>query len=532
MKTYQIILALVVASALLYAVYIYGGCWREHYDRIAVLDLPQSHRKKTTRLLLHYGSISLDQTQDAQTVKSYAEKQQWDYYNCSDVNVWATIHSCFESYKYEYILIVPVTAVVQNPTRSLDVLLRQAGDVSLILSRAESQPKRIQTDIVIFRIGEWTTYKLHQLHYWYDEQQSTHESLAEWTPKPPPMDLLLDQLYTPHVHKTFEEFTEYLTMGIPYMLTNICVFHEHALWSSQSDIFRRSHPKTATKVPSVLMYPWSTVRHPRFTTLKNDAVDKIDIPALKDAKIPKVIFQTMETHLATVNIRSCIEQVQSLNTEYKYYYFNAYDCRVFIQKHYPKVLEAYDTLLPGAYKADLWRYCVLHKYGGFYLDSRMYPYLSFDSVITKDTEFMSCIDGTPNMLYQAILGVAPDSALMQYAIDECVDNIKRRQNRLGDLAITGPRVMGRALNKWLNRPLNKDLDDIDDKRVLLLRWNSVKIPKYLMLRDEMFACHKYTKLFTDKEIESETTLWLILTGKEHYSSSYRNNRIYKDTLFK
>jgi len=524
-KLILIILAFVFASGLIWYTYEYTCAWHEAYDPIEPVQLPTTHTRKTSRLLLHYGSISLDHTSDAETVKRYASKYNWDYYNAAtETNVWATIHSCFEKYKYEWIIAVPAKVYVHNAERNLEQILRQAGDAAMILARDEFDPKRISTDIIIFRACEWTTYKLHQFHYRTQVQDppSPSEDLS--------IELILDQLYTPHVHKTFEEFEEFQSMGIPYMLTNICVFHEHALLSAQCDLFRRSAaPKKTT---SVMMYPWGSIRHPRFALIKSVDIDSISPPATKDSRIPKIIFQTMETHLTTVNIRSCIEQLQTLNSDYAYYYFNSYDCRHFIQKHYPNVLDAYDTLLPGAYKADLWRYCVLHKYGGFYMDSRMYPYVSFDSVITKDTEFLSCVDCTPNMLYQAILAVAPKSDLMQLAIDECVDNIKRRQNRIGDLAITGPRVMGRALNKWLKRPAQKDLDDVDDPRVLLLRWNSVKIPKYLMLGEEIFACHKYTKLFTDKEIESENSLWMILTGKEHYSVSYRNNRVYKDTLFK
>ena len=32
------------------------------------------------------------------------------------------------------------------------------------------------------------------------------------------------------------------------------------------------------------------------------------------------------------------------------------------------MVAAYDRLIPTAFKADLWRYCVLYKYGGVYLD--------------------------------------------------------------------------------------------------------------------------------------------------------------------
>ena len=32
------------------------------------------------------------------------------------------------------------------------------------------------------------------------------------------------------------------------------------------------------------------------------------------------------------------------------------------------VLYAYDSLIPSSYKSDLFRYCILYKYGGIYLD--------------------------------------------------------------------------------------------------------------------------------------------------------------------
>jgi hypothetical protein len=55
-----------------------------------------------------------------------------------------------------------------------------------------------------------------------------------------------------------------------------------------------------------------------------------------------------------------------------HYLFCDDDCREFIRKEYPPdVLMAYDRLIPTAFKADLWRYCVLYLYGGVYLDIKL-----------------------------------------------------------------------------------------------------------------------------------------------------------------
>jgi hypothetical protein len=55
-----------------------------------------------------------------------------------------------------------------------------------------------------------------------------------------------------------------------------------------------------------------------------------------------------------------------------HYLFHDAECRDFIAREYPPdVLMAYDRLIPTAFKADLWRYCVLYKYGGVYLDAKL-----------------------------------------------------------------------------------------------------------------------------------------------------------------
>lgn len=52
-----------------------------------------------------------------------------------------------------------------------------------------------------------------------------------------------------------------------------------------------------------------------------------------------------------------------------HYLYNDVDCRRFLVSTFPPdVVIAYDRLIPTAFKADLWRYCVLYIFGGVYLD--------------------------------------------------------------------------------------------------------------------------------------------------------------------
>jgi hypothetical protein len=504
-----------------YRVYI------EPFDDIPSVKV-DTFTKRHPVLLLHCGNINLDIKTFSEQVKTYAEKHKLDYYNSSqssDAYLWQMLYSLFKKYDYDYIWVVPTNVYIQDNSKSIHKIIDQSGDTDLILCRNESNHATVNIDSFIIRKSEWSFYKLHQFYYKQQPNQPQDE--------PVKLDIatILDQIYTRYMHKTFNEFQEYLDVGIPYMLMNICVFNEHALLSNRSE-FMRYYDRISSNKPadSVKIYPWVSIKHPRFTLIEDTPIDQI-VAEKGDRKIPKVVFQTMETNLTLLNIHSCITQIKALNPGYKYYYFNSRECREFIRKEYPDILEHYDMLLPGAYKADLWRYCILHKYGGFYLDVRMYPYMSFDSIITKKTEFMSCTDVTQNMLYQAILGVEPNSAYMRNAIDECVKNIRERRITESDLAITGPRVMGIALNKTLKRGEDEDFTNLKDERVVLLQWNSLKAPKYLQDDKNIFCCHKYTKLLLDSELEEENNYWMMLTGKEHYSVLFRNHKIYKDRLF-
>ena len=66
------------------------------------------------------------------------------------------------------------------------------------------------------------------------------------------------------------------------------------------------------------------------------------------------------------------------NSEYDFRLIDDQGCEKFMEEHFSgEVADAYFSINPklGAARADLWRYCVLYKHGGVYLD--------IDSLIVK-----------------------------------------------------------------------------------------------------------------------------------------------------
>lgn len=124
--------------------------------------------------------------------------------------------------------------------------------------------------------------------------------------------------------------------------------------------------------------------------------------------------------------------------------------RAFIAAHYPaKVLRAYDALAPYAYKADLGRYCLLYRLGGWYFDIAVRVQTGFavpagiDWIAFQETDTAAarsswaCCNG--------VLYARPGSAVMKTAIAQIVQNVKAGYYGITPLDITGPPLLGRAL---------------------------------------------------------------------------------------
>ena len=94
--------------------------------------------------------------------------------------------------------------------------------------------------------------------------------------------------------------------------------------------------------------------------------------------IPLNIYQTWHTKDLPKFMKKTVDNIIKNNPAFKHYLFDDNDCRNFIKDNFDvTVLNAFDSLIPGAYKADLWRYCVLYKNGGIYLDIKYEPVNGF-----------------------------------------------------------------------------------------------------------------------------------------------------------
>lgn len=167
-------------------------------------------------------------------------------------------------------------------------------------------------------------------------------------------------------------------------------------------------------------------------------------------QIPKIIYQTWQTHDLPYNMRSSSEQIKNLHPDFEYKLFDDIDCRNFIKEHFDyTVLHAYDRLIPGAYKADLWRYCILYITGGIYLDIKYIcsPGFNFNSIINKPHWVL---DNNDIDIYNALMICQKQSPILRYCIRQIVINVNINYYGKNALYPTGPGLLKNAIDMFYN----------------------------------------------------------------------------------
>lgn len=198
----------------------------------------------------------------------------------------------------------------------------------------------------------------------------------------------------------------------------------------------------------------------------------------KAQNIPKVVYQTFESDEVTDGMASAIESWRSSNPEYQHHFFDANDRLDYIKRNFDQdVVDAYLDLIPGAFKADLWRYCVIYNEGGVYVDADTICTQPLIDWIDPDTDLVIARDDpmSKDWLHNAFIASVPRNPFLKIAIDQIVENVKQKR-RLAHLNITGPELFGRVAKDYFNIktnwPLGKQRLGNYNTKILFHDWQS------------------------------------------------------------
>jgi len=239
-------------------------------------------------------------------------------------------------------------------------------------------------------------------------------------------------------------------------------------------------------------------------------------------KIPFKIFQTWKTSHVDDKMYNAVQSVIQSNPEYDYYFYTDDMCRKFILEHYGEMmLYAFDVLIPGAFKADLWRYCALWVYGGIYVDIDMIQHVPFKKFIDKDDEIILVWDNPIKEYYkfgifQAFIATVPQNQIIKDTLDRCYDNIIGKYHGKNSLDITGPIMMGKVITK-------------DQDKSLKLGYNIItKQNKTYSFR---LLHHKAPNIYDENnKLIFNTKYDGYKNTAQDYTILFRNGKLYKDNF--
>jgi len=90
-----------------------------------------------------------------------------------------------------------------------------------------------------------------------------------------------------------------------------------------------------------------------------------------DMSIPMIIHQTWKTSDIPEIFQKYQQTWMTNHPGWEYRFYNDHDCRQYVKKKYPELLELYDHLPRQIQRIDIFRYLVIKKEGGLYADIDM-----------------------------------------------------------------------------------------------------------------------------------------------------------------
>ena len=181
-------------------------------------------------------------------------------------------------------------------------------------------------------------------------------------------------------------------------------------------------------------------------------IPKFIVPNLNKRKIPRIIHQTFKTNNVPVSMYQAAMSWVEYNLDCEYRFYDDEDCLNLIKENFnDEVLQAYYLLEKGAFRADLWRYCVLYIYGGIYADIDTVCQMPMLALIENNDEFIiPTASASPHALFNAFICSKPQHPFLKKAINRAVRIILSKKVKKM-FAVTGPAGLGISINTVLKR---------------------------------------------------------------------------------
>lgn len=183
--------------------------------------------------------------------------------------------------------------------------------------------------------------------------------------------------------------------------------------------------------------------------------------------IPRIIHQTYKTGELPLEIATTVNKLKSMNPTFEYRFYDDQDCINFIKDNYDQeTLNLYLSIDSnyGSARADLFRYLLMYKVGGVYLDIKSCTTIPLEHTLLITDEYLLTHwpgrDWAEELNYKHgefqnwHIICKPGHPFLEKVIETVKDNIKRYNGEVGKEAVlrtTGPIAYSKAILTLLNK---------------------------------------------------------------------------------
>jgi hypothetical protein len=205
--------------------------------------------------------------------------------------------------------------------------------------------------------------------------------------------------------------------------------------------------------------------------------------------IPRIIHQTFYSTQLPEELQKNVEQIKALNPGWEYRFYDDAAVVDFIIKNYPPIILRYFERIDsryGAARADLFRYLLMYKVGGVYLDIKSTVTRPLDAVLLPEDSFLlsqwnnelsdydvygkhyELRDFGGREFQQWYIASAPGHPFMRAVIANVLGNIDtyipgyHGTGKPGVLRVTGPIAYSLAIHKLLDGAPHRMVDSQHD----------------------------------------------------------------------
>jgi mannosyltransferase OCH1-like enzyme len=172
--------------------------------------------------------------------------------------------------------------------------------------------------------------------------------------------------------------------------------------------------------------------------------------------IPKVLYQTYKTSKLPLIFKWHIYRLKKRNPDYDYQFYDDDRVETFILNEFGEdIFKLFKRINIGAAKADFFRYAILYKKGGIYLDIDSRILHEIDNFIEQDDKaVISYHENNKKYFIQYALFFEADHPFLKRTLDLIIDNIRNNTYPYNTHKMTGPTVYTQAVNECIKENPN------------------------------------------------------------------------------